>query len=63
MAVGDQKEWYEALKRGAAFYDSDTELKLVEVSRFPGVETAQWSERSLDDTTLEKLFNEARRYH
>jgi len=62
MAQGDQRDWYEALKHGAVFSDSDTtDLKLVEVLRYPCLETPRWSERRLKGTDLQVLFDEVRK--
>lgn len=57
MASGDQKGWYEALKRGVEF-SSTTDLQLMEVLQYPGDESPRWSERSLDDMTIQGLFDE-----
>jgi hypothetical protein len=62
MATGDQKDWYFALKRGAEF-SSDTDLKLVEVLRYPGFEEPRWSERSLNDTSLKALFKKVKLFN
>jgi hypothetical protein len=59
MATGDQQDWNLALKKGAEF-SSATDLKLVEVLRYPSLEKPQWAERSLNNTTLKGLFDEVR---
>jgi hypothetical protein len=62
MAHGDQRDWYKALKRGAVFSESDaTGLKLVEVLRYPFLETPRWSERRLKGMDLQTLFDEVRK--
>jgi hypothetical protein len=57
MAARDQQNWYLALRRGVEFAAA-TEIMLVEVLQYPSLADPRWSERNLDDTKLQGLFDE-----